>query len=136
MALGLPMPCTMVEGMPRPYACTEEKPGRPANKGVIAVALSALKLYTLPKFTVKAAAGAKPVYVAIAISGFTALSAQVLWTRLLSLSFGATTYTFSLILGGFLLGLGIGSSVGANIARTTTNPRAALGWCQIRPMEA
>ena len=65
------------------------------------------------------------------ISGFTALAAQVLWTRLLSLSFGATAYTFSLILGGFLFGLGIGSSVGASIARTTTNARAALGWCQI-----
>jgi len=81
--------------------------------------------------SVKAAEGARTVYIAIAISGFTALAAQVLWTRLLSLSFGATTYTFSLILGGFLLGLGIGSSVGANIARTSTNPRAALGWTQI-----
>jgi spermidine synthase len=80
---------------------------------------------------VKAAPGARTVYVAIAISGFTALAAQVLWTRLLSLSFGATAYTFSLILGGFLLGLGIGSSVGAGIARTTTNARAALGWTQI-----
>ena len=77
------------------------------------------------------AEGATSVYVAIALSGFTALAAQVLWTRLLSLSFGATAYTFSLILGGFLLGLGIGSSIGAGIARTTSNPRAALGWCQI-----
>ena len=42
----------------------------------------------------------RAVYVAIALSGFTALSAQVLWTRLLSLLFGATVYTFSLILGG------------------------------------
>jgi spermidine synthase len=80
---------------------------------------------------VRKAEGAASVYVAIAISGFTALAAQVLWTRLLSLTFGATAYTFSLILGGFLAGLGIGSSIGASIARTTTNPRAALGWCQI-----
>jgi hypothetical protein len=71
------------------------------------------------------------VYIAIGISGFTALAAQVLWTRLLSLSFGATAYTFSLILGGFLFGLGIGSSLGAGIARTTDSPRAALGWCQM-----
>ena len=77
------------------------------------------------------AEGARTVYIAIAISGFTALSAQVLWTRLLSLTFGATAYTFALILGGFLLGLGIGSSVGAGIARTTSNPRMALGWCQM-----
>jgi len=79
----------------------------------------------------KRADGARAVYIAIGISGFTALAAQVLWTRLLSLSFGATAYTFSLILGGFLLGLGIGSSLGAGIARTTDSPRAALGWCQM-----
>ena len=80
---------------------------------------------------VERAPGARTVYVAIAISGFTALAAQVLWTRLLSLTFGATVYTFSLILGGFLIGLGIGSSMGASIARNSTNPRAALGWCQM-----
>jgi spermidine synthase len=80
---------------------------------------------------VQRAEGATTVYIAIAISGFTALAAQVLWTRLLSLSFGGTTYTFALILGGFLTGLGIGSSMGASIARNSTNPRAALGWCQM-----
>ncbi len=53
------------------------------------------------------------VYVAIALSGLTALASEVLWTRLLSLLFGATTYTFSLILAVFLAGLGLGSSVGA-----------------------
>ncbi|HXT71177.1 MAG TPA: fused MFS/spermidine synthase [Vicinamibacterales bacterium] len=80
---------------------------------------------------VRRAPGARTVYIAIAMSGFTALAAQVLWTRLLSLTFGATAYTFSLILGGFLFGLGIGSSIGAGIARTTDNPRMALGWAQM-----
>ena len=61
----------------------------------------------------------------------TALASEVLWTRLLSLLFGATVYAFSLILAVFLFGLGIGSSVGAAIARGTPRPRAALGWCQI-----
>ena len=55
----------------------------------------------------------------------------MIWTRLLSLLFGATVYTFSLILAVFLLGLGIGSSVGAAIARSTARPRVALGWCQM-----
>jgi len=59
------------------------------------------------------ASGAWAVYVAIGISGMTALSAEVIWTRILSLLFGATVYTFSLILAVFLLGLGIGSSVGS-----------------------
>jgi len=71
------------------------------------------------------------VYLAIALSGFTALSAEVLWTRLLSLLFGATVYTFSLILAVFLLGLGIGSSLGARIARDTTKARVLLGCCQL-----
>jgi spermidine synthase len=50
---------------------------------------------------------------------------------LLSLIFGATAYTFSLILAVFLVGLGIGSSVGAALAKNATNPREALGWCQV-----
>ncbi len=71
------------------------------------------------------------VYAAIALSGLTALGSEVVWTRLLSLIFGATAYTFSLILAVFLVGLGIGSSVGASMARSSTNPRTVLGWCQV-----
>jgi spermidine synthase len=78
-----------------------------------------------------AAAGSRAVYLAIALSGLTALACEVLWTRLLSLVFGATVYAFSLILGVFLFGLGIGSSVGATLARGGTRPRVALGWCQM-----
>jgi spermidine synthase len=75
--------------------------------------------------------GVRSVYVAIALSGMTALSAEVVWTRLLSLHFGATVYTFSLILAVFLMGLGIGSTVGAMVARSAASPRRALGWCQL-----
>jgi len=71
------------------------------------------------------------VYVAIALSGLTALGSEVVWTRVLSLIFGATAYTFSLILAVFLIGLGIGSSVGAALAKSAKNPREALGWCQV-----
>ena len=78
-----------------------------------------------------AVSGARIVYLVIGISGFTALSAQVLWTRLLSLMFGATVYTFALILGVFLFGLGIGSSIGAALSRSGANARVALGWCQM-----
>ena len=60
----------------------------------------------------------------------TALAAEVVWTRLLSLLFGGTTYTFSLILAAFLLGLGIGSSGGAALARGLERPRLAFGVCQ------
>jgi len=77
------------------------------------------------------AAGAWPVYTAIALSGTTALAAEVIWTRLLSLHFGATVYTFALILAVFLIGLGVGSTAGASLARTSPSPRRALGWCQL-----
>jgi spermidine synthase len=75
--------------------------------------------------------GIWPVYLAIALSGTTALSAEVIWTRLLSLHFGATVYTFALILAVFLIGLGIGSTAGASIGRSSASPRRALGWCQL-----
>ncbi len=71
-----------------------------------------------------------PVYIAIALSGAGALAAEVIWTRLLSLLLGATVYTFSIILAVFLVGLGLGSSVGSLIARTSARPRFAFGCCQ------
>lgn len=74
---------------------------------------------------------ARVVYVTIALSGLTALAAEVVWTRNLSLLFGGTVYTFALILAVFLLGLGIGSSAGAKLAREVAQPRIALGWCQM-----
>jgi spermidine synthase len=36
-----------------------------------------------------------------------------------------------LILAVFLVGLGIGSSLGSAMARNLSNPRIALGWCQL-----
>jgi spermidine synthase len=75
--------------------------------------------------------GARLVYFSIALSGLTALGAEVVWTRILSLLFGATAYTFSLILAVFLVGLGIGSSLGSALAKNARSARIALGWCQI-----
>src|SRR2546423_1442886 len=71
------------------------------------------------------------VYVTIALSGFTALGAEVIWTRVLSLLFGGTVYTFALILAVFLVGLGIGSTLASGYTRDLASPRRALGWCQL-----
>ena len=71
------------------------------------------------------------VYLAIAFSGFTALGAEVVWTRLLSLLLGSTVYTFSIILAVFLVGLWFGSSAGSFWARRTGNPQLALAACQV-----
>jgi spermidine synthase len=75
--------------------------------------------------------GTAAVYVAIALSGLGALACEVIWTRMLGLLFGATVYTFSIILAVFLVGLGIGSSVGSLLSRSLASPRVALGWCQM-----
>ena len=75
--------------------------------------------------------GVRAVYVAIGLSGACALAAEVIWTRLLSLTFGASVYTFSMILAVFLAGLGIGSATAAWLARIVNSPRVALAWCQL-----
>jgi spermidine synthase len=72
------------------------------------------------------------IYATIAISGATALGAEVVWTRLLGLLLGATVYTFSIILAVFLIGIGIGSAAAAAALRSgSLQPRVAIGWCQM-----
>jgi spermidine synthase len=71
-----------------------------------------------------------PVYLTIALSGATALGAEVVWTRLLGMLLLATVYVFSIILAVFLAGLAIGSAAGSALLRRI-RPQAALGWCQI-----
>ncbi len=87
---------------------------------------------TAPKSqTNNSSPGSRWVYLAIALSGMCALGAEVVWTRLLTLLLGGTVYTFSVILAVFLLGLGIGSSIGSFLARTISRPRIALAACQL-----
>jgi spermidine synthase len=71
-----------------------------------------------------------PVLIAIACSGASALGAQIIWTRLMGLMYGATVYAFSIILGVFLIGLALGTAFGSMIVRHVA-ARAALGWCLI-----
>jgi spermidine synthase len=72
-----------------------------------------------------------PVYLAIGLSGLTALGAEVIWTRLFGLLLSHTTYTFSIILGVFLVGIGLGSAAGSYVSRRTPDPRSALGYVQL-----
>jgi spermidine synthase len=83
-----------------------------------------------------AAPGSWPVYVTIALSGMSALGAEVVWTRQLTLLLGGTTYTFSIILAIFLIGLGLGSGIGSYAAREVVRPRRALGISQFLLMGA
>ena len=77
------------------------------------------------------ATGARSIYLAIGISGMCSLGAEVTWTRLLSLILGGTVYSFSIILAVFLVGLGLGSGVGAFLSRTLRSPRGAFFGCQL-----
>ncbi|MES1207610.1 MAG: fused MFS/spermidine synthase [Pseudomonadota bacterium] len=74
---------------------------------------------------------ARAVYLAVGLSGLTALGAQVVWTRLLTLLFGATVYAFAIILAVFLAGLGIGSAVAAYLLRRGQNATRGLAWTQV-----
>jgi spermidine synthase len=59
-----------------------------------------------------------------------ALGAEVIWTRQFTLLLSGSTYTFSIILAVFLIGIGLGSSVGSFLARRTESPRRALAVAQ------
>jgi len=78
-----------------------------------------------------ASAARARILVAIGLSGLCALAAEVIWTRNLSLLLGATVYTFSIILAVFLAGLGLGSSLGATLARDCSRPKLLLAACQL-----
>ena len=108
--------------------------------GIVGFVLSSLAPYRVeagrrredvPTPSTGSSSRATAIYLAIALSGFCALGSEVVWTRLLSLLFGGSVYAFSIILAVFLVGLGIGSAVGAMISRESANPAATLGVCQL-----
>ncbi len=58
----------------------------------------------------------------IGVSGFCALGYEVLWTRVLSIVIGATTYGFTILLMAFLAGIGLGSGAFGILARLRESP--------------
>jgi len=80
--------------------------------------------------SLKRAPGVSFVYLAIGLSGLTALGAEVVWTRMLSLLLGATVYTFSIVLAVFLFGLWAGSGIGSFLLGRFRHPRLAFAVCQ------
>ncbi len=54
--------------------------------------------------------------IAFFASGFAALVYQIVWQRMLGMFAGSDTVSAALVIGAFLLGLGVGSVVGASIA--------------------
>ena len=66
-----------------------------------------------------------------ALSGASALGAEVVWTRLLGLLIGGTVYTFSLLLAVLLAGLGLGSGLASRWSLTRQAPHQALVLVQL-----
>jgi spermidine synthase len=62
------------------------------------------------------------VLLAFLFTGLAALSAEVVWFRVLTLVVGTTTYAFTTMLTTFLLGLALGSAVFARIAQRSSRP--------------
>ena len=73
----------------------------------------------------------RAIYLVAGLSGLTSLGAQVVWTRLLTLLFGATVFAFAIILAVFLAGLGIGSALAAYLLKRGQNAVRGLGWTQL-----
>jgi predicted membrane-bound spermidine synthase/tetratricopeptide (TPR) repeat protein len=70
--------------------------------------------------------------VAAAAFGLVALANQVVWTRVIALIVGPTTYAFSAMVGVFIAGLAIGAALGTRLA---SGKRAAL-WLGVMAMAA
>lgn len=65
------------------------------------------------------------------LSGFSGLAYELLWTRLLSLTFGSTTLSFSTVLAVFFGGLALGSWLAGRRAATLRRPARAYGLIEI-----
>jgi spermidine synthase len=81
-----------------------------------------------------AALYSKPVLIGalliFAVSGFCSMSYEVIWTRLLGLIVGPTTYSFTIVLVTFIIGLALGSIFFGWISDKTDKPLRLLIFTQ------
>jgi spermidine synthase len=64
-------------------------------------------------------------------TGISGLMYQVLWLRILALTFGVTVYAISTVLGSFMAGLGLGSFLAGRIVDRVRNPLATYGVAEV-----
>src|SRR6476646_9837888 len=88
----------------------------------VAAHLETTALPPPPEITARAR---RAVMAAFAVSGATAMTLQVLWTRSLAIVIGSSIFSFTLILLAFLVGLGVGAAV---VARLTKRSRDPVAW--------
>jgi len=73
----------------------------------------------------------KGVLLIFAVSGFSSMSYEVIWTKLLGLMVGPTTYSFTIVLVTFILGLALGSIIFGWLADKTGKPFGLLITTQV-----
>lgn len=66
-----------------------------------------------------------------AASGASAMAMEVLWTRAVGVVIGASTYSFTLILTTFLVGLASGAAITSAYVSRIRDPVRALAWIQV-----
>ena len=69
--------------------------------------------------------------ITIFVSGFTALSYEILWTRFLTLPLKTSIYAFSFMLAQFLIGIALGSWLSTRFSLSKDKPIAAFGFIEI-----
>jgi spermidine synthase len=74
---------------------------------------------------------ARAAIVALAVSGFASFALEVVWTRILTMSFSATVYSFASMLSCFLLGIFLGSRAVGSLVDTHPRPLALLAWLEL-----
>ena len=68
---------------------------------------------------------------AYAASGFAAISYEIVWTRMFQIELGTSICAFSMMLGFYLLGIGLGSLAGGMLVRKINNSLKLFGWLQV-----
>jgi spermidine synthase len=76
-------------------------------------------------------AARRAVLIAFAVSGATAMTLQVLWTRALAVIIGSSIFSFTIILLAFLIGLGTGSAAFGRLAQRFRDPVRSLAMVHL-----
>ncbi|MDO8586709.1 MAG: fused MFS/spermidine synthase [Armatimonadota bacterium] len=74
---------------------------------------------------------ARPVYVAIAVSGMAAMVYELVWIRIFAVTLGSSTYSFTLMVAAFITGLALGSLALGLIPRLREKPLLAFALSEI-----
>ena len=103
-----------------PKALSPESLPRPPHDLHAQVVSTGLPFLT-PKFMI----------ISYALSGFAAISYEIVWTRIFQIQLGTSMYAFSMMLGSYLLGIAVGSMTGGALPLKKETKVKTYGWLQL-----